>query len=631
MNFKPLRNWPHISRNPEDISKLTGGVYGVDAEWDIRYNRPTVLGLSDGNRTVCVPWGQGRGYFSTLAGKERSVWVLHNGLQADLPVFMGEGVALSSDTVEDTIIWHWLTSPNLCKTQNKTSEDGTEKRGAGFLNLYAMCSIYTDAPNWKACRGDLCEGPCPEHDVFGYCGNDAYWPMVALPHMKKIAQLRGVDKLYPLHRNLSVVLSEMTERGVLVDVKYIETLRGEFDAAKQSIRASLSFNPESPKQVIAKFPRLSDTTEESIRDAVEESSDPELQTLLDYKELGDGPDRWFAPKVWKKKDWEGYVDESGRVHPRFNCFTSSGRLASAGPNFQNVAKRRLDRHTGENVGKRIRKAVIAPDGYQLVEADYKNAEGCVILWEAGYDLADVPKDFHGWMQELCGIGPSDPFALALGGPKDASKSVTHASNYMEGLQLKTREELRKPVALAEIAAGARLVYEDWTFKDKIVTFTGANLARRAFGDASRENRRKALDIQVRYIERAFPKIRQLQRKITKEIERERMIKPPSGLFIPSYGYDEDRIKTAVAVYGQQPVAHLTKLALCLSKQQTELIPVLQVHDSLLFYAPLSMPPKQIRQWIEGLMCVEDLEMPGLKLRVDIKVGMNWCDMVQLAA
>lgn len=625
--YKVLKSWPHVSRQSEDIDALAGTAFGLDFEWSIQDNKPTVLGISDGSSIVCAPFGRSVGALQRIAKRQGISWVLHNGLQADLPVLEGQGIRIDPKTVDDTIIWHWLTSPNLCKTTKKANDPEAEKRGAGFLNLYAMCSLYTDAPNWKACRGETCEGPCPEHDVFGYCGNDAYWPMIALPKMKQIAAFRGVDKIYPLHRDLSVVLAQMTERGVLIDAVYLEQLRSTFDADKLALKESLSFNPESPKQVKEKFPFLSDTQEETIRKATEEYDDEELDQLLSYKELGDGPDRWFAKKEWNGKDWSGFVDNNNHVHPRFNCFTSSGRLASAGPNFQNVAKRRLDRNTKENLGKRIRRAVIAPEGQQIIEVDYKNAEGRVMLWLAGY--TEIPAgDFHSWMVELCGIKADDPFAMALGGPRDAAKSVTHATNYLEGLQLKTRAELSKPTIMREIAAGARLVFPDWTFMGKIVTFTGSNLAKRAFRSATYENRKRALDIQTAYF-KAFPKIRELHKRITAEVERERLVKPPSGLYVPSYGPAEDRLKQAVAIFGQQPVAHLTKVALVRSTKQTDLSPRLQVHDSIFFYADRSLSLTKIKDVIAYLMEQEIDQLPGLKIPTEIKVGQNWADMKEL--
>lgn len=622
MTFSPLKRWPHVSRNSADISNLTGGVYGVDAEWDIRTNKPSVLGISDGERIVCVNFNKGADRFAALARGDNR-WILHNGLQADLPVFREQGIDIDPNSVDDTILWHWLTSPNLCKTKAKSQDDESERRGAGFLNLYSMCSIYTDAPNWKACRGDLCDGPCPEHDVFGYCGNDAYWPMIALPKMKKVAQLRGVDKLYAMNRDASVVFSEMSQRGVFTDVRKTEELRESFKADRERIKGQLSFNPNSPKQVLEKWPFLDDTTEDTIAEAAAEYNDPELTLLAEYKELGKGVDSWLAPLEfnYKSNRWSGYVDKAGYVHPRFGMFTSSGRCNCVGPNFQNVAK-----------NSRIRECIVAPEGMQIVEADYSNAENRVFMWMAGY--TDLPKDLHSWVVELVGITAEDEFAKAYPGkdgrpsPRQAAKSFAHASHYGEGLALLTREKLRSPDIRAQVAKGCRLVFEDWTFGGKYVSFTGVNLAKRAFGKATVETRRKALDIQQKYF-RAFPRLRDLQRRITCEVDRERMVKPPSGLFVPSYGEPEDRIKTALAIFGSQPVAHLSKLALLESRKQTDLIPVMQIHDAIVYYCDKGLSPKRVQEACTEMMVLDCGDMLGLRIPIDIKVGDSWDKMHDL--
>lgn len=629
MNYIPQREWPRVHRTISHFDSLSGSVIGNDAEWDMHYNRPTIVAFSDGDTTICTPWNVALPHFRRLAGRKDITWVLHNGLAADIPIFREHGVNIAPEQVQDTILWWWLTHPNLCKTTKKSRTDESERRGAGYMNLYAMASVFTSLPNWKVHRGDPCSGPCPTCDPFGYCGLDALAPVLALPGLQRMAALRGVDHLYPLHRDLMVAFSEMSARGVRVDASYVEKLHDDLITAKTGIRAKLPFNPESPKQILAEYPELRDTSEQSVRDAVEAGADDTLELLLEYKELGDGPDRWFAPREWnaKNRDWTGYVDKNGYIHPRFSPFTSSGRIAAAGPNPQNIAKRRLNRGTGENIGGSIRRAVIAPEGQMLIEADYKNAENRVMLWLAGYtEIPDI--DFHDYMREIIGIKPTDPFALALGGPRSAAKSVIHATNYLEGLKLRDRSELRKADLITEQASGALLVFEDWTFCGKVVTFTGANLARRAFGTASRENRKRALDIQVAYF-KAFPKLRELQKRITTEIERERMVKPPSGLFVPSYGFPEDRLKTALAIFGQQPVAHLTKLALIEARKQADLSAIMQVHDALVFYCDRGMNGNRIREIVQALMVRETASMPGLVIPVDIKTGLNWADMEAL--
>lgn len=626
-----------ITRAPEAVERLNPQPYlGIDAEWDIRTGEPTIWGVSDGRLTVSgtheLMWGR----ITSLLARPGIQLVGHNMLQADLLVMKKLGVDFPAERVDDTIIWHWLNNLHLCKAGSKFSDGDGDKRGRGFMGIFPACNLATGVPNWKACVGEeQCEAehrPCPEHDVFGYNGNDAYWPVIALPQMKMTAKLRGVDWLYPVHRDLSVVMGKMTEKGIYVDRDYVAKLEATLDEQKKTYydpgtkTGSLGFNPRSPKQVRESLASdgifLQDTTEDAIRDALEDHPDStRLIELLDYKELGGGSDRWFAPRVWKPKahEWEGYVDETGYIHPNFSLFTSSGRLASSNPNFQNISVRR---------GTAIRKAVVPPPGMSLWEADLSNAENRALLWMAGYH--DLPKiDLHSWILSLLKLSEDHPFSVKMGGARQAAKSVQHASNYGEGLSLLTEDQLKSPKVLREERHGARVIFRDWLYTDRqiyTVSFTGIHLAERAFGNHSLESRRLALSVQESYFA-AFPLVRQLQRNITKQVEKEGRVRPPSGLVTLSYGQPADRIKTALALWGSQPVAMWTKLAMLKADREfPEADLRAQIHDALLFYFPKKMLDSDVAAMLKSIMQVTVPGIEGLVLTSDLKTGPSWGEM-----
>lgn len=614
--YVPLRDWPRIERNPSALEKLNScEVLALDMEWDIRTNEPTILGVSDGRTTVGISFSQGEQWLHKLCAQRPQLTIVgHNILQADIPILQRKGFKIDESKAEDTILLWYITHMNLCKSTRKDADDEAGRRGAGFMSIYPMCSIFTSLPNWKVCRGDACVGPCPLHDPFAYCATDSLGPLLALPGMKKLAVYRGVDRLYPLHRDLMVALGKMSDVGVQVDVPYVEGLRTRFESERSQIKSTLPFNPESPKQVLAHFKALGlkSNKKDDIEAACEDYPDvPELQALHKYKDLGDGVDRWFAPREWRKGEWEGYVHPDGTIHCSFGPFTSSGRLQCTRPNLQNVAVR---------MGKEVRCAIKAREGHTWYKADYKAAEYRVFLHLSGY--RDLPtEDFHNWVAGLLGIATSDPFAIKMGSPRQAAKSVTFGSLYGEGLQLKHPDELKRGRVSEEIRLGARIVFKDWTFQDQVVTFTGGHLAQRAFGSATWQNRKRALEFQERFFGR-FPLVRQLQRQITRQAERESMVRPPTGYCIPSYGYPEDRIKTALAIWGSNPVAHYSKLAI-LRAGEVGLGLRLQVHDELDAEQPLSQSPKKVVEMFHEAMCFELPELPGLVLPIDVASGPSW--------
>lgn len=644
--------FPPVTRTPAAIAALKGDICGSDAEWNIQTEKPTILGISDGTTHVSAPADSAINLIREYHERYPDlIWVGHNFVQADLFVFRDLGIDIPVDHIEDTIIHHWLCNMNLCKG-TKSDEDEGDKRGRGFMNMWTMASMYSDYPNWKDCRESECTGPCDKHDPFWYNAMDCYVPLVCLPKMMEVERLRGIDHLYPLHRDLMHVLGKWSREGIFTQQEYVAKLRAQFQADKRAIYdksvkvqpASLPFNPDSPLQVKEYFRSqkiaLENTQEATIRDTL--ADHPEslvLKQLLSYKELGDGADRWYAPRRWTGKEWDGFVDESGFIHPHFGPFTSSGRLQCAGPNMQNVAKRRVDRITGESVGKRVRRAVIAPEGYLLYRADFKNAENRTYLWLAGYH--DLPEeDFHSWVAGVMNLKPTDEFVLSIGGGKirEAAKTIVHATDYLEGLKLLRPEELNRPRIVNEVAAGARVVFPDWKVFGKVVTLTGINLAERAFGSATTANRKRALDGQMIYFRR-FEKILGLYKMISAQCERESAVIPPHGYYHASYGYEEDRLKQAASIWGSQPVAHFMKIACIRADSHPRLIPRLTVHDELLIYADCCYDPKDVKKWIEECMLFTTKEIPGFILPIDVSYSpydrerevkeSNWADQQEI--
>lgn len=652
MNFAP------VSRNADNILRLRPAPYlGVDWEWDIRTDTPTILGVSDGQLTVSAEHSAAWPHLQTILDRPDIRLVGHNFLQADLQVMNKLGASFPQDRVDDTIVYHWLLNLDLCKAGGKILDGEGDKRGRGFMNLGTAMMLATEASNWKDCVGEeQCRyehRPCPSHDVFGYNGNDAYWPVKAIEPMKRKAKMRGVDWLYPVHRDLSVVMAAMTERGILIDREYVRGLEAHFHDEQEKyykeeairvpgkrsgttkkgtrITGSLGFNPESAVQVRKALEAagisVKDTTEDTIRAACRDNPESStLAALLDYKELGAGASRWFATREWnaETREWDGYVDDNGYIHPSFSLFTSSGRLTSSRPNFQNIPVRR---------GTEIRRAVIAPKGQVIYEADLSNAENRAFLWMAGYtELPNI--DLHSWVAEIMGAVDDHPFSVKMGGKRQAAKSVQHASNYGEGLSLLTEKDLSSSRIRAEVRDHARVVFEDWTFNDGgqeyCVSFTGAHLAERAFGDRSRASRRLALEIQEKYFAR-FPLVRQLQRKITAQVEREQIVRPPSGLVTLSYGSAADRIKSALALWGSQPVAMWTKLAMLKAEQESRLRECLraQIHDALFFYISDSQAAINVSATIREVMNVSIPGMEGLFIPAEIKMGQNWAGMTKI--
>ena len=598
--------WPGPS-HPATIHELNRPV-GLDIEWD--QNRITWFAAADRNRLVAMPyepwmreWALGQ-----------PVLVGHNIIAADA---VRLGLPRDPDRYEDTIVAQWLLHAHLCKAAAGSDEDEGAHR---YMGLWTAASIYTDLPNWKACAGRWCEGrPCPTHDIRWYNAVDAWAPLLVWERQQRELYWARLEELYRLHKRLMFVLAALGERGVPVDRAYVESVESRMQAARRELESRLGFNPRSPRQVQAALAsagyRVKATDEQTLGELYGRHPDDQLLgTLVSYKQLGAGLSRWFGPE---------YLGPDDRVHPMLGIFTSTGRLQCARPNMQNVAKRRGSSFEGEPIGRVVRRAVRAPEGWTLVSADYSNAENRAVLWQAGAEMPDRSVDMHRWMADSIGLTDSHPVSVLLGGAREAAKSIVHAANYAEGLSLVHPDELASPRLRSEIAAGIREVHPDWTFCGMIVTFTGINLARRVFGNAGVAARRRALEISRRYFQR-FPAVRELQRRVLAEAESGE-VRSPDGYRLRLFGSPADMAKTALAFIGSNPVAHATKLALIAAEQAGAPVrPILQVHDELLFEAPADMPDSEIVDMVRSWM--EQPVAGGLVLPTKIKRGPTWADM-----
>ncbi len=190
----------------------------------------------------------------------------------------------------------------------------------------------------------------------------------------------GLGDLYEkLELPLSRVLAAMEQKGVLVDTSRLAGIAANVEAECQVLEAKAHevagrrFAIRSRDQLEAilfdelKLPVVKRTMKggRSTDAAVlEELADkhPLPHVILEYRELDklkgtylEGLPRAVNP-------------ETGRIHTRFEqAVTATGRLSSTEPNLQNIPIRR-------ELGRLVRSAFVAPDGYRIVSADYSQIE-----------------------------------------------------------------------------------------------------------------------------------------------------------------------------------------------------------------------------------------------------------------
>jgi DNA polymerase-1 len=274
--------------------------------------------------------------------------------------------------------------------------------------------------------------------------------------------------------------------------------------------------------------------------------------------------------------------KTGRIHTTFNqTVTATGRLSSSDPNLQNIPIR-------TELGRRIRKAIVAPVGSRLVAADYSQIELRV--------LAHLSRD----------------------------EALIEA--FREGADIHDR------TAKEVFGADSSLDPAERRRRAKIINFSiiygkTAYTLGKEFGVSTRE----AQAFIDAYLDR-YPKVRELIEEIIRGARRTGQVRTLFGRvrYVPEIGSRNRNTRSAaerVAVNTpvQGTAADLIKKAMVdlarrLREESLQARLVLQVHDELVLEVPeneLDRAPDLVRDTMEN---VHPMEVP---LKVDLKVGTSW--------
>jgi DNA polymerase-1 len=195
---------------------------------------------------------------------------------------------------------------------------------------------------------------------------------------EKILQEGFKDLYHQVEAPLISVLAAMEKKGVLLGVKLLKEMSAQMEQLMSLTEEKIyrlageKFNINSPKQLqVVLFDKLGLSRGRKTKNG--HSTDVEVLTnLATSHEL---PAEILSYRGMAKLK-STYIDalpalinpETGRIHTSYNqTVTATGRLSSSNPNLQNIPIRTPE-------GKRIRQAFIAPDGWEIISADYSQIE-----------------------------------------------------------------------------------------------------------------------------------------------------------------------------------------------------------------------------------------------------------------
>lgn len=195
-----------------------------------------------------------------------------------------------------------------------------------------------------------------------------------------LKEFRQTPVFEKIEQPLIPIVEKMERRGVLLDSGYLKKLGVEYHAVLSAREQKIwkltgeTFNINSPKQLAEvlfvklalvgkrqkRTPTGAFTTKESELLKLKDVH-PVISLILEYRELS----KLLTTYI---DTLPAMVGPDGRLHTHFlQAGTTTGRMASEDPNLQNIPN-------ATELGRNIRRAFIAPKGWELLSFDYSQIE-----------------------------------------------------------------------------------------------------------------------------------------------------------------------------------------------------------------------------------------------------------------
>ena len=220
-------------------------------------------------------------------------------------------------------------------------------------------------------------------DATFYAAEDAWMTFLLYGAIKKKMELSSLTHLLTEAKNVEypfmTVLIRMEQLGIKVDQKKLyvlqKTLSEDLNLLTQEIYAlaGSEFNIRSTQQLGVKLFQKIGLKGGKKTKTCYSTNEAVLQSLKDEHEI--------IPKILEYREYQKilstYVDpllklaqqdEKSRIYTSFiQTGTATGRLSSKDPNLQNIPVR-------SSLGRSVREAFVAKEGYKLVSIDYSQIE-----------------------------------------------------------------------------------------------------------------------------------------------------------------------------------------------------------------------------------------------------------------
>jgi len=411
---------------------------------------------------------------------------------------------------------------------------------------------------------------------------------------EKLAETPSLERLFnAIELPLIAVLSTIERNGVLVDTEQLAEQSFEIALRLSEIEtesyaiAGTSFNLNSPLQlqtilydtlqlpILKKTPKGQPSTAEPV--LMELALDyPLPKLIIEHRQLS--------------KLKSTYTDQlplqvnakTGRIHSSYHqAITATGRLSSSQPNLQNIPVKTQE-------GRRIRKAFIAREGYQLLAADYSQIE-LRIMAHLSNDASLL--DAFQKNQDIHKRTAADMFHVNLDDVTDQQRRSAKAINF--GLIY----------GMSAFGLAKQLHVERQVAQNYIDVYFERYPGVKAYMDRIRETAHTQGYVETLFDRRLYLPLINTRNKMQQQAAER------TAINAPMQGTAADMIKMA-----------MIKVHDWLQTTDLDIMMTMQVHDELVFEVKHAHVDQAI-QHIKPLM--ESVTTLSVPLVVDVGVGDNW--------
>ncbi len=566
-----------VDTETTSLNTLSADLLGISISW--RPGEAYYLNVSPGSRLR----GSALKEIGRLLQNHKIKKYGHN-IKFDLAVLSKIGLDISPISF-DTMVASYLLNPS--SRQHSLDTLVFTELGHEMIPIEKLIG--------KKGKSQLTLDRVPLDKVVEYACEDAdYTYRLVGPLRKQLAEKSITGLFEKIELPLIPVLEKMERCGVLIDSGFLSKMSAEtekkINVLEKNIykQAGEKFNINSPiqlKKIL--FDKLDiDTEGIGVTKTGYSTAASELEKMKDAHHI--------VPLISEYRELaklkSTYLDalpelispQTGRVHTSFNqTITATGRLSSSNPNLQNIPIR-------TSLGREIRKAFVAPPGFQILSADYSQIELRIVA-----SLADDPsmieafknnEDIHA--RTAAEINGCDIESVTKE-MRRAAKTINFGILYGMGTYGLARS--------ADMDVSEASEY--------IETYFEHHEAIRKYFELT-----KALARKKGFVETLFGRRRYLP-EINSGIQQVRASAERMAINMPVQGTAADLMKLAMIEIDD----NLPKIS-----PQTKMI--LQVHDELVFEVPkrdISRVIKYIRETMENIY---RLRVP---IKADVETGSSW--------